>query len=98
MSAPRVPNLDSDFPRMKRVDLAGDHLTQAQRRLIDKYNQDQLQRFRQKFTYKNNLLGLGIMGIVASVYGYTIYAMSKDKDLIQEMEKEVVQFTESTEK
>ena len=94
MSAPQVPSADENHPRMRRVDLSSDNLTSSQRKMIDSYNLKQYQKFNQKYGYRNTLMAAGILGVVFSVYGYTVYQMSKDKDLIAEMEKEVMEFDE----
>lgn len=92
MSAPRVPSTDKNHPRMRRVDLSSDLLTSNQREMIDSYNKVQYEKYRKQFGYKNRIYGLALGGLVLSIYGYTLYQMSKDKDLVGEMEKEVMEF------
>ena len=93
MSAPQVPSAEKNHPRMQRVDLSSDNLTFAQRQKIDSYNKTQHAKFQKKIGFRRaRVLGVVISSFVFSVYGYTIYQLSKDKDLIKEMEKEVMEF------
>ena len=85
----------SSHARMERVDLSSDNLSDAQRKLINEHNKTQYTKFqRQVGSKRARVLGLAITSVVASIYGFTFYQMSKDKDLIQEMEKEVMEFDE----
>jgi len=93
MSAPQVPSAEKNHPRMQRVDLSNDHLTEAQRQKIESYNRTQHQKFQKKIGFRRaRILGICVTSFVFSIYGYTVYQMAKDKDLIGEMEKEVMEF------
>ena len=91
MSAPNVPSPDKNVPKMRKVDLSSDLLTPSQREMIDSYNKIQYEKYRKQFGYKNRLFAAALGGMVLSIYGYTLYQMSKDKDLVGEMEKEVME-------
>jgi len=88
MSAPQSASSKAGDPRMRKVDLSSDVLSTAQRELIASYNKKQYERFQLKHRGKTNMIGLGISAVIASIYGYTIYQMSKD-NLIGELEQEV---------
>ena len=85
--------MEKNHPRMRRVDMTSDNLTDLQRHKIDMYNKTQYQKFQKQIGFRRaRVLGVCVASFVFSIYGYTLYQMSKDKDLIGEMEKEVMEF------
>lgn len=90
MAAPQVPSSDINHPRMEKVDLARHHLTQPQLSIINKLNKEQFEKFQKLHPHRPKFIALFLSGIVASVYGYTMYRMSAD-NLVDEMEKEILE-------